>query len=188
MQNMTNVPDEQLVLLLRAGSHPAFEQIYHRYKGLLIAHAYKKLGSFDDAKEIVQEVFSKIWINHQHTPQVNNLAGWLYVSVRNQVLKHIAHLQVVSKYESSFNEFKSQNHYIADWALREKEMKMMIDREIEALPPKMKAVFLLSRTERLPNKQIADQLNISENTVKNHLKAALKILRSRLGSGLSLII
>ena len=187
MQNIDEMRDEEIVRLLRNGSHPVFEQIYHRYKGVLLGHAYKKLGVFEEAKEIVQAVFTKIWINHRSIPEVNNLAGWLFISVRNQILKHISHQQVVSKFEKSFSDFVRHESVIADHFIREKEMKLMIDREIEALPPKMKHVFLLSRNERLPNKAIAEQLNISENTVKNHLKAALKILRQRLGSVLFLI-
>lgn len=188
MPDLKKASDEELVLRLRNGSHRAYEEIYHRYKISLIEHAYKKLGIYEDAKEIVQDVFTSIWSNYAKTPALNNLAAWLYVLVRNKVLNHIAHTRVVNRYMASFKDFVQQDNHLADLILQEKEMKLLIDQEINNLPPKMRRVLIMSRENHLSNKVIAQELQISENTVKNHLKAALKILRSRLGSVLTLII
>lgn len=188
MPDIKKASDDELVLRLRRGSHRAFEEIYNRYKLSLIDHAYSKLGIYEDAKEIVQDVFTTIWSNHTKTPVLHNLAGWLYILVRNKVLNHIAHERVVSRYMTSFRDFVQQDNHVADLILQEKEMKLLIDREIDNLPSKMRRVLLMSREDHLSNKVIAQELQISENTVKNHLKAALKILRKRLGSVLTLIV
>lgn len=181
MSTLTYLSDQELVPLLQAGDHGAFAELYNRYKGELIIHAYKKLGNFEDAKEIVQEMFSGLWSNHRQLPAINNCAAYLYTLVRNKVLNFIEHQQVEARYAASFLQHINEAHNITDIQLRERELQRIIDKEIAALPPKMREVFLLSRKEYLSHKEIAIRLNISEHTVKNHIKAALKTLRQSLG-------
>jgi RNA polymerase sigma-70 factor (ECF subfamily) len=97
------------------------------------------------------------------------------------VLNFIEHQQVEARYAASFQQHINEAHNITDIQLRERELQRIIDKEIAALPPKMREVFLLSRKEYLSHKEIAIRLNISEHTVKNHIKAALKTLRQSLG-------
>lgn len=181
MTSLTHTSDESLIDLIRGGDSEAFTELYHRYKRLLVVHAYKKLGSVDDAKEVVQESFSTLWARRNKLPQTNNVSSYLYTLVRNRILNQMEHLQVEARYAASFHTFVSEQNYVTDLHLREKEMAAMIAREIDALPPKMREVFLLSRQQHLTQQQIADRLQISVFTVKNHMKAALKILRLRLG-------
>nr|WP_288810985.1 RNA polymerase sigma-70 factor [uncultured Sphingobacterium sp.] len=181
MQTNESHVDEELIDQIRNGDHQAFEIVYHRYKVLLVSHAYQKLGSYDGAKEIVQDVFSQIWIKHADLPTIKNLSAWLYVLVRNKVLKYIAHQNVVDRYAESFRQFTDNVSHYTEYQIREREMQQLIDGEIEKLPPKMKNVLLMSRMHGLSHSEIAESLGISENTVKNHIKAALKTLRTKLG-------
>lgn len=181
MQVYEKTSDEELVILLQAGEQRAFTEIYNRYKGLLMVHAYKKLGDFEEAKDVVQDIFSSLWNSHADVPLTRNLPGYLYTLTRNKILNLIEHKNVEQRYASSFTDMVKEQNYVTDLAIREKEMNAIIEREIDALPPKMKEVFLLSRRKHLSHKEIAEQLDISEYTVKNHIKAALKILRVRLG-------
>lgn len=181
MKILPDTSDENLMLLLNAGNSDAFTALYNRYKGILILHAYKKLGDFEEAKEIVQDVFSVLWANHATIPHVNNCGAYLYTLIRNKVLNFIEHQNVEARYAASFQNFVTEQHFGTDLLLREREMQGMIDREIDALPPKMREVFLLSRKNHLTHKEIAEKLDISEFTVKNHIKGALKILRMKLG-------
>lgn len=181
MHSLKKVSDNELIRLLRDGNHHAFTHIYHRYKSVLVIHAYKKLGNFDDAKEIVQDMFTALWHGRSSLPYVQNISGYLYTLTRNRVLNFIEHRQVESRYAASFRDFAGQQHHEPEEQLREKEMKAIINREIDALPPKMREVFLLSREQHLTHKQISERLNISEYTVKNHIKEALKVLRVKLG-------
>lgn len=181
MQFPGEVSDEELVTLLRAGNQNAYTEIYNRYKGVLLIHAYKKLGSFEEAKDIVQDMFSWLWSERKNFPETQNISGYLYTIVRNRVLNAIEHKKVISKYAESFATFAKEHENVTDLVVDEAEMRRLIDREIEALPPKMKEVFILSRRGQLSYKEIAEHLDISEFTVKNHIKAALKILRVKLG-------
>ncbi|KAA2245215.1 RNA polymerase sigma-70 factor [Chitinophaga agrisoli] len=173
--------DDELVSLMQGGNQQAFAEIYNRYKGQLVVHAYKKLGNFEDARDIVQEAFSAFWNKRGELNISLSLAGFLYTMVSNRVLNFIKHQHVVSRYASSFHQMLREHPNPSEIRLREKDMEALIQKEIDNLPPKMRIVFLLSRKENLSHKEIAESLHISEATVKNHIKAALKILRMRLG-------
>ncbi|PSL23017.1 RNA polymerase sigma-70 factor [Chitinophaga ginsengisoli] len=178
---LIHVDDRELVVMLQAGDAEAFTELYNRYKNPLIIHSYKKIGDFEDAKEIVQEVFSTLWSQREQLPSIQQVSGYLYTMVRNKVLNYIEHKQVEARYALNFQRFIDEGHNSSDIQVREKELQQMIDREIAALPPKMREVFILSRKEHLTHKEIAERLNISEFTVKNHIKGALKILRLKIG-------
>lgn len=173
--------DNELVALMQAGNQTAFVEIYNRYKGLLVAHAYKKLGNFEDARDIVQETFTAFWNKRLELNISISLSGFLYTMVSNRVLNFIKHRHIASRYASSFEQTIKEHPNPSEIRLREKDIEALIRKEIDSLPPKMRIVFLLSRKEHLSHREIAESLNISEATVKNHIKAALKILRLRLG-------
>ncbi|MCF6406837.1 RNA polymerase sigma-70 factor [Chitinophaga filiformis] len=178
---LTHANDRELVVMLQAGDNAAFTELYNRYKKPLIIHGYKKTGDLEDAKEIVQEVFSTLWSQREQLPPIQQVSAYLYTMVRNKVLNYIEHKQVEARYALNFQNFIDEGHNASDIQMREKELQQMIDKEIAALPPKMREVFILSRKEHLSHKEIAERLNISEFTVKNHIKAALKILRLKIG-------
>jgi RNA polymerase sigma-70 factor (ECF subfamily) len=180
MQAFEELPDDELMLMLQADDHGAFTALYHRYKGVLVIHANKKLANLEESKEIVQEVFSNLWYDRHKLPKIHNLKAFLYTLARNKVLNQIQHERVVIRYAESFTTFVQEHQNTTDLLIREKQMVEIIDQEINALPPKMKEVFILSRKNHLSHKEISDKLEISEHTVKNHIKAALKVLRSRL--------
>ncbi|HEY0177806.1 MAG TPA: RNA polymerase sigma-70 factor [Pedobacter sp.] len=181
MPGLEDLLDEELMSLVQADDQKAFSEIYNRYKGILVVHAYKKLGDFEDAKDVVQESFSVFWNNRSAMKISSNLSGFLYTMVSNKVLNLIKHRGVAFKYASSFRKTIEEHPNPTEIRMREKDMAEIIQKEIDALPPKMRMVFLLSRKEHLSHKEIAAALDISEFTVKNHMKSALKILRQRLG-------
>lgn len=177
-----NFSDQELINLLKKGDEVAFYEIYERYKGILHMHAYKKLGDFEEAKDVVQELFALLWSKRTALPETTNLSGYLYSSVRNRIFNIFAHKKVEEKYVTSFQKLNSEAIYITDEKIRENELAKQIEAEINALPERMREVFLLSRKENLSHKEIAENLDISVFTVKNHIKKALKILRTKLNS------
>lgn len=181
MTEYKNFSDNELSAMVSLGDHVAYAEIYNRYKGILHLHAYKKLGDFEEAKDIVQELFTVFWDKRESIPPTTNLSGYLYTTLRNRIFNIIAHKDVESKYLSSIADFFNQGIAATDHLLRERELGARIEREIENLPPKMREVFLLSRKQNLSHKEIGEILTISESTVKNHIKGALKTLRIKLG-------
>jgi RNA polymerase sigma-70 factor (family 1) len=172
--------DEELAGLLKKGDHAAYTIIFDRFYGLLFVHACKLLNNQDEAKDVVQELFEILWIRRETISLEHSLSSYLYSAVRNRIINRISHYQVEHKYISSLRGFIDRDTYFADYRVREREMRKMIEREISELPSKMREIFELSRRDYLSYKQIAVRLKISEQTVRTHVKKALRILKPKL--------
>ena len=173
--------DYELLALFKEGQKSAYEEIYRRYWGLLFNHARKMVQSDEDAKDLVQDVFSVFWLDGPTLELQTTLSAYLYSLVRYKVFNLIDRKKVRSNYLSSLEDYIKKNEYSAEYRVREKQMEELIEKEIATLPPKMREVFELSRKANLNYREIAEKLNISDNTVKKQMSNALKILRSRLG-------
>lgn len=183
-----NLSDAKLVDQLRNGDERAFNEIHNRYKGILLVHAYKKLGDYDEAKDVIQDMFAIFWNKRESISHTENISGYLYTITKNKALDVIARKKIVSKYAQSFNNFIDKGVFVTDHLVREKELAGIIEREVDAMPPKMKEVFILSRQRYVSHRKISEQLGITESTVKYHVKTALQILRIKLGLIIYLII
>lgn len=172
--------DEELADLLKEGDHKAYTVIFDRFYGLLFIHACKMLGNEDEAKDVVQELFEVLWLRRENISFEQSLSSYLYASIRNRIINVISHKKVENKYIESLSDFMDRDTKLADYHVRELEMQRIIEQEIAALPKKMKEIFKMSRREYLSYKQIASKLDISEQTVRTHVKKALRILRPKL--------
>ncbi len=173
--------DSELAYLLTQGDERAFTEIYNRFYGLLFIHASKRLNDEEEAKDVLHQLFESLWVKRERVASDGNLSAYLYTAVRNRVLDVFAHQQVENKYVVSLQDYIDQDHVLTDYMVREKQMARLIEQEIDALPPKMREIFILSRKENKSHKEIALELGLSELTVKTQVKKALRILRSRLG-------
>ncbi|SEO33558.1 RNA polymerase sigma-70 factor, ECF subfamily [Mucilaginibacter gossypiicola] len=172
--------DAELTDLLRSGDELAYTEIYRRYWRLMYAHIYKMLRDEEDSKDILQELFSTLWTKANKIPAQGNLAGYLYVSARNMVLNHIRQQKFRDEYLGSLAQFASEASVDTLHYLEERDLLAAIEREIEALPPKMRQVFEMSRKQNLTHKEIAESLGTSEETVKKQIHKSLKRLRVNL--------
>lgn len=173
--------DQELIALLKDGDKTAFTEIYDRFFGALYVFAHKKLRDEEDAKDIVQDLFANIWIKRESLSFSGVLSAYLYTAVRNKMLDVIGHKDYEGKYIKSLQGFMDQEQVQSDFLVREKQLAALIEQEINALPAKMRTVFLLSRRANMSYKEIALHLDLSEQTVRSHVKHALKILRLRFG-------
>jgi RNA polymerase sigma-70 factor (ECF subfamily) len=169
--------DEQVLELLKAGSEEAFTEIYQRYAETLYYFAWNILNEEDECRDTVQDVFVWLWENRDNL-QVTVLKYYLLAAVKYKLIRVIQN----SKRRS---EILSAHPVIAPSYLEEtlelKELKTIIHQFTEALPPRAKEIFHLSRHEYLTNREIAVRMNISEKTVENQLTITLKKLRHTLG-------
>lgn len=178
--------DVELVELLKTDDSAAYTVIYNRYFHTLYVHAFQKLNDKQEAQDVVHELFAQLW-NKRNDLNINsNLIGYLYSGVRNKILDQISRQQVRDKYFNSLQGFLESNYSITDHRIREKQLTELIDKGIADLPNKMREIFELSRKKSLSHKQIAAQLNLSEQTVKKQVNNALRILRTKLGTMLFL--
>jgi RNA polymerase sigma-70 factor (ECF subfamily) len=174
--------DQELVALLKQGDDLAFREVFERYSSLLYQHTFNKIRNSEEARDVVQEVFAKLWAKHDELDfRTLNLKGYLYTTARNAVFDLLRHKVHVDAYAASYTRFVADHVAETDYLIREKQFAAIIEAEIAALPPKMREVFELRRVENLSNKEIAEKLNLSEHTVKDQMKKALKILRPKIG-------
>jgi RNA polymerase sigma-70 factor (ECF subfamily) len=182
MGTYSNLSDDKLIQLLKESDHAAYTEIYNRYSHLLFVHAYKKLRDEAQAKDVLQDVFATLWFKRESEIQLSNLGGYLYTTVRNRIFDLFAREQVKSKYIESLVAYLSTHTSVpTDHLVRENDLKIYIEKEIQALPPKMKQIFELSRKANLSHKEIAERLNVSENNVSKQVNNALRVLRTKLG-------
>jgi RNA polymerase sigma-70 factor (family 1) len=181
LATISALTDNELAGLVKAGDRAAFAEVYNRYKGLLYTHAYRKLGDQQEADDIIHDLFAALWEKRLALEITGNLAGYLYTATRNRVFKRIARKQTASSYLSAIAGSINAGHCITDHLVRENQLTELIEKEISALPPKMRLVFELSRKAGLSHREIAEQQGLAEETVKKHIHHALKILRVKLG-------
>ncbi|MBB5441267.1 RNA polymerase sigma-70 factor (ECF subfamily) [Pedobacter sp. AK017] len=189
MLNYSTCSDQELTDLLKSGDRHAFTELYNRYWKLIYAHVYKMLRDEDDAKDIVQEVFGNLWIKASSIKSNINISGLMYTSARNRVFDLIEKNKVRFDYLGELAEFLSDTDSMQIETIDEKRIIEILEREIQNLPPKMRAIFELSRKENLSHREIASKLNISEQTVKKQVHNALKVIKPKLNdAGISIAI
>ncbi|MET3501351.1 RNA polymerase sigma-70 factor (ECF subfamily) [Mucilaginibacter rubeus] len=178
----STLSDNELLELLKGSDHSAFNEIYHRYFYLLYVHAYKKLSDEEQAKDLIQDLFATLWFKREFDLPSTNLPGYLFKAIRNKIFDLFAHEQVKAKHIDSLKDFVHMGTSVpTDQLVREKELSAYIERSIQQLPVKMRQIFEMSRKEQLSYKEIAEQLNTSENNVSKQVNNALRILRTKIG-------
>ncbi len=181
MKQYRNLSDPELVNLLKASDHAAYLEIYDRYKTALQQHAWKKLGRAEDVQDLIQDLFTELWVKREVLTLTTGLANYLFTAIRNRSLNLIYKRRKEAPYLDSLQEFIREGNYLIDLQIREKEFQELIQKEVDSLPPRMKEVFKLCREEGLSHKQIAERLGTSEHTIAKQMTNVLKILRKNLG-------
>lgn len=186
MQLYSDLPDVELFDLVQENDHCAYTEVYNRYSRLLYTHAYKKLGDRELARDLVQDLFTTLWIKREEIFIQSVLSTYLYTALRNKILDYHAHQTVATGYLSYLENYSFAKNDLTDHLVRQKQLASLIEQEIAALPDKMRHIFELSRKQHLSHKEIAAELDISEQTVRKQIQNALKIMRPKLGILLAL--
>jgi RNA polymerase sigma-70 factor (family 1) len=181
MSSISHDADVELFARLQQDDHAAYTEIYGKYSRLLFTHAYKKVGDRELSRDLVQDLFTALWVKRQEIIIKTVPSAYLYTALRNRILDHIAHQNVSLGYAAYLENYTLGTNDLTDHLIRHKQLMQLIEQEIAALPEKMRQVFELSRKEHLSHKEIAVELGISEQTVRKQIQNALKIMRPRLG-------
>ncbi|CAN5864345.1 RNA polymerase sigma-70 factor [soil metagenome] len=165
---------------LREGGEKGFVCIYNAYFAKMLSIAYNYTRSEETAQELVQDVFTNLWLQREKLQIHTNLKAYLFTAMRNKVYDYLEKQTVRKKYEMHvvYNHAAgadTTNHEIAY-----KELYAQVEKELTVLPETTQKVFRLSREEGLPVPQIAQELQLSGKAVEYHLTKALKHLRLRL--------
>jgi RNA polymerase sigma-70 factor (family 1) len=178
MLKYPDCPDQDLLHLLKTGDGKAFTELYNRYWHKLLVVATNKIKDVEEAEEIVHDIFVALW-NRRETLQITSDFGvYLAVSVKYRVMKVLAKRYQQRNYAATA-ELSLSDNCTQEW-LQFSELQSQLGKLIAALPEKCQLVYKLSRESGFTQKQIAQELHISEKTVEAHLTKALKTLRAGL--------
>lgn len=179
--------ESTVINLIKEGNERAFEKIFREYFKSLHAYAYTFMKDDEQAEEIVQNVFCRIWEKRDQLKPDGSLKAYLYRSVHNESVNYLKH----QKTRTAFQVHYSNEEQIAGEAsenILAAELNSQIQKALNELPLQCRTIFQLSRFENLKYKEIADQLNLSVKTVENQMGKALKVLRLKLAEFLPIFL
>jgi RNA polymerase sigma-70 factor (ECF subfamily) len=181
MDSNSSQNDKALFAGIANGDGGSFTVLFKRYFDQLKWNAVKMLKSEFWAEEIIQDVFMQLWANRERLTDIESPAAYLFRITANRCLDRIRHQNQETKAQYLLNQVLpdepgslQQNSY--DIRLIERT----INEAVQQLPEKGRQVFELQRTGNFSYQEIADQLGISKNTVRNHMVKSLHFIRSYL--------
>lgn len=176
----TVLNESALITALQNGDHAAYATLYEKFWRSLYIHAYKRVKDEEVAKDIIQTVFLNIWQRHETITINTEIAHYLNGAVRFQVFNYFRSEKLKDKVLENtiqrFEEVISINDLEGYF-----ELEKLIAGEIALLPDKMKEAYLLKAAKH-STAEIAQKLNLKEQTVSNHLSEALRRIRVKLGA------
>ncbi|HVU54716.1 MAG TPA: RNA polymerase sigma-70 factor [Puia sp.] len=178
--------DAEIIRDLKDGDPRAMGLLYKLHWKALYISAHNILKDKEVCEDIIQELFIRIWNKRQELNITTSLQAYLAAATRYEVYRR---LRENKRYEPIVDEMVS---VLAGEALLDtlefKELESHISHAVDTLSPKCKHVYILSRNEQLSHKEIAGRLNISTNTVRNHLTHALHHLRGSIDQAIILLL
>ena len=166
---------------IKAGDMKAFDQLYHRYCNKLLSFSMSIIKSREEAENIVQEVFLALWMNRDKISSVASVKYYVFTIAYNTA---ISALRKKAKDEKFFEQLKNlQDLSVEPDNLQSEysDLEGKLSEIINELPARQREVFILHNINGLKYHEIATKLNISVNTIENHMSRALKTIRNKLG-------
>lgn len=174
-KNKSNT-SKSFISLLKKGDTKTYKTIFDTYYKRLFAFSFKYVEDEYAAEEIVENVLFVLWQKRHKMDKVENLKSYLYAMVRNASLDYL-------KKEKKFVRLDVKKHdsmALMEQFIIEEETHTILFNALDALPQKCKEVFKLSCLEGVKYKDIAEDLQISVNTVKSQRARAIELLRQHL--------
>ncbi len=180
---MMNDSDYELIKLMREkDDKQAFQLLYNKYWDKLYSIALVKVHDEDEVNDIVQDLFVTIWTKRKELNINTHVDLYLYRALKNRITNYYKKKYLT---EEKINELSintsGKTDADAEGICSYKELELIINKELEGMPDKMKQVFLLSRDEQFSSKKISEMLSISDQTVRNQISKAIKRIKIRLG-------
>ena len=169
--------EKELIEKLNKGDTFAFEVLFYKYRNKIKGFAKKMVPSQIDPEEIVQEVFVKVWLKKETINPDKDFQMYLFSIAKNLVLDHIKSAVNRKLYfvDEHFQKDLLDEDGLDAATIENSEEKLLS--LIEKIPERRREIFRLSRFEGMSYKQIAERLDISENTVDSQIRHALDFLR-----------
>ena len=174
------IRDTEIVRRIRQGDVGQFESLFRSSYVSLVRYAKTLIKDHDDAEEIVQDLFVRIWQDKEKLNIESSLNGYLFRSVHNKCMHFIEHSKVVDRHAEEMLYRQTEIQESPADILHYKELQSRIARILERLPERCGQIFYLSRFEGLKYTEIAEKLSVSVKTVESNMGKALKEFRKEL--------
>ncbi len=179
--------DELLFNKVQQDDTTAFESLFKTYYNTLSHYACTYLNDLDEAEEVVQDVFVKIWEKRHAIAIESSFKSYLYQAVKNKCLNYIRNKKTQNNHLTIID-MKDYEAPTAFDDLHADELSDKLYLALEELPPKCKQIFKMSRLDGLKHKDIADRLDLKVKTIENQIGIALKFLKNQLSDYLHTLI
>jgi RNA polymerase sigma-70 factor, ECF subfamily len=177
----------EITIRIKSGDERSFALIFHAWYGSLLHFCMEYVVDFEAARNIVQNVFLKLWERRELLDEDSNLKAFLYVMAKNEAISHLRHLKTEAGFQKNARKFSPDLELnlgaISDLDFNKidiDQISSVIESVISSLPERCQEVFRMSRYEELKNKEIAERLQISEKAVEANITRALKTLKEKL--------
>lgn len=181
------IDDQSISTLLAQKDEAAFEKVFKTYFKNLHAYACTILKDEDEAEEMVQQVFFKLWDRAENLTFNGPIAAYLYRAIHNECLNYLKHQKVRSNHQLYVAHSMKNQAENGQGKMMGKELEIRYKKALEELPEQCRLIFQLSRFGDMKYREIADELDISVKTVENQMGKALKLLRQKLVEFLSVL-
>ncbi|MXV51586.1 RNA polymerase sigma-70 factor [Pedobacter sp. HMF7647] len=172
--------DREIIEEIRRGNKKVFEAVYKMNYKKLFRIACSYTGSAQSAEEIVHDVFLNVWNKSEKLEITQSLNNYLSRAVVNRSISEIRREKRKAESLAPYESQEVENLASENEADHQELILQKLEQVLETLPPQCKKVMMMSRFQKLQQKDIAAQLNISVKTVKNHLTYGFKKLREQL--------
>ncbi|WP_375582172.1 RNA polymerase sigma factor [Cyclobacterium xiamenense] len=179
-KNLKAIPE--LVRLLKDGDRDAFHQLYGLFANKILCTCKKMYLPHEDAEEVVQEVFLKVWEKRQGLDCSLSFNAYLFTMMRSSIFKRSRKHALEIAYRQYQLNFGERETCSAEMEMEYEELKHFSEKAIAALPKGQQEVFKLKFSEHLTADEIAGRLQLSKRTVENQLYKATKRLKQELSS------
>jgi len=180
-------PKEEKLLFnkIAKGDEVAFRIIYDAYFDLLAAYVLKMSKSEDVAKEIVQDTFMKLWTDRTGLHNIESPQAYIFAMARNRTIDFLRKLVKETNTIALLSEQVRYHANSAEERFDTQELQKFISEAISKLSPQKQTIFQLSKFEDFTHDEIAEELNLSKSTIKNHLSETVQYLRKSLNARLN---
>jgi RNA polymerase sigma-70 factor (family 1) len=177
---------QAIIIMLKDGDKPAFDKLFHMFHSRIFHFCRHYHLAKEEAEEIVQEVFLKVWLNRAAIDVDQNMQSFIYTIAKNLIFNGFKR-KIYQKAAYDYH-ISQQGNFNMEQDIICSDLSRMIENAINELPQKRRMIFNLSRKEGLSNKEIAERLDISLKTVESQMRLSLQFLRQVLKSNANLLL
>jgi RNA polymerase sigma-70 factor (family 1) len=173
--------DDQIMQKILKKDPEAFNELYNKLYRKLFLFANSLIANTEEARDIVTESFIKLWSSENHFSNMTHLQVYFYTVIKNACIDYLRRDKLKAKIENRLVKEEHITENVIEKKYQEAELVQILYDRINQLPDRMQQVFKLTYLDGFSRTEVAQMLNLSENTIRNTNAAAMKALRLTLG-------